>query len=226
MKTALPRRRAEPDQIDQRVKHKLAMAEVDALGRAGSSRCIKHRGTGVFVEILEREIGRTLGQHLLIVTDNLNRAVRKHAVIRHQNDALDGFKLSMQLFDQREKLDVHQQQFGTRVIEREQNLLRRQPNIDGFQGGTEHGDCKIGFQVAVAIPVQHAHDITATDAFRSEAARKTPDSFAQIAISVAAEVAVDDLLISRLRHRRVKKMLDQQRISVGRRRVLDQKIGH
>ena len=112
------------------------------------------------------------------------------------------------------------------MIEREQNLLGRQTDIDGLKRGAEHRDCKIGFQVAVAIPIQHAHDIAATDAFRSETIRKAPDSFAQIAIGVAAEIAVDDLLIGRLCHRRVKKVLDQQRVLVGRRRMLDQEIRH
>src|SRR5882757_10126202 len=56
VKPTLPPRRAEPDQIDQRVKYKLAMAEVDTLGRAGGSRGVKHRRTGIFVEILEGEI--------------------------------------------------------------------------------------------------------------------------------------------------------------------------
>ena len=226
VKPPLPPRRAEPDQIDQRVKHKLAMAEVDALGRAGGSRGVKHRRAGVLVEILEREIRGTLCQHRLIMADGLDRAVRKHAVIRHQNDAFDGFKLPLQLLDQRKKLDVHQQELGTRVIEREQNLLGRQPDIDGLKRGAEHRDCKIAFQIAVAIPIQYADDIAATDALRSETTRKPPDSFAQIAIGVAAEIAVDDLLIGRLCHRRVKKVLDQQRVLVGRGRMLDQEIRH
>src|SRR6266403_1807311 len=158
------------------------------------------------------------------MTDGLDRAVRKHAVIRHQNDAFDGFKLPLQLLDQRKKLDVYQQQLGTRVIEREQDLLGRQPDIDGLKRGAKHRDRKIAFQIAVTIPIQYADHIAATDAHRSETTRKTPDSFAQIAIGVAAEIAVDDLLISRLYHRRVKKVLDQQRILVGRRRMLDQEI--
>src|SRR3981189_3128720 len=140
------------------------------------------------------------------MTDGLDRAVWKHAVIRHQNDAFDAFKLPLQLLDQRKKLDVHQQELGTRVIEREQALLGRQPDIDGLKGGAEHRDCKIAFQIAVTIPIQYADDVAATDAFRSEAARKTPDSFAQITIGVAAEIAVDDLLIRRLCHRRVEKV--------------------
>src|SRR6476661_4604882 len=127
------------------------------------------------------------------MTDGLDRVVRKYAVIRHQNDAFDGFKLPLQLLDQRKKLDVHQQELGTRVIEREQDLLGRQPDIDGLKRGAQHRDGKIGFQVAVAVPVEHAHDIAATDAVRSETTRKTPDSFAQIAIGVAAEIAEDDL---------------------------------
>src|ERR1700678_4225528 len=56
MKPPLPRWRAEPDQIDQRVKHKLAMAEVDTLGRAGGSCGVKHCRAGVLVEILKPEI--------------------------------------------------------------------------------------------------------------------------------------------------------------------------
>jgi hypothetical protein len=47
----------------------------------------------------------------------------------------------------------------------------------------------------VAVPVQYAHDIAAPDAFRGEAARQTPDAFAQIAIGIAAEITIDDLLI-------------------------------
>src|SRR5258708_35699203 len=138
------------------------------------------------------------------MTDGPDRAVRKPAVIGQQHDGVDGFKLPLQLLDQWKKLYVHQQQLGTRVIEREQNLLGRKTDIDGLKRGAEHRDCKIGFQVAVAIPIQHAHDIAATDALRSESTRKTPDSFAQIAIGAAAEIAVDDLLIGRLYHRRVK----------------------
>src|SRR5437879_9412797 len=121
------------------------------------------------------------------MTDGLDRAVRKHAVIRHQNYAFDGFKLPLQLLDQRKKLDVYQQQPGTRVIEREQNLLGRQPDIDGLKRGAEHRDCKIGFQVAVAIPIQYTDDLAATAALRRQTTRNTPDPFAQIAKGEAAE---------------------------------------
>src|SRR5882757_7290701 len=120
------------------------------------------------------------------MTDGLDRAVRKRAVIGHQNDAFDGFKLPLQLLDQRKKLDVYQQQLRTCVIEREQNLLGRQPYVDGLKRGAEHRDRKIAFQIAVTIPIEYADDIAATDGLRSEATRKTPDSFAQIAIGVAA----------------------------------------
>src|ERR1700754_4736534 len=113
-----------------------------------------------------------------------DRAVRKHAVIRHQNDGLDGFKLSLQLLEQWKKLDIHQQQLRTRVIEREQYLLGRQPDIDGLQRGAEHRDCKIAFQIAVAVPIQYADHVATTDALRCEASRKTPDALPQIAICV------------------------------------------
>src|SRR6266436_2271510 len=98
------------------------------------------------------------------MTDGLDRAVRKYAVIRHQNDAFDGFKLPLQLLDQRKKRDVHQQQLGTRVIEREQDLLGRQTDVDGLKRGAEHRDCKIAFQITVTIPIEYADDIAATDA--------------------------------------------------------------
>src|SRR5579863_2988730 len=111
------------------------------------------------------------------MTDGPDRAVRKYAVVRHQNDAFNGFKLPLQLPDQRKKLDIHEQQLGTRVIQREQNLFGGQTDIDSLKRGAEHWDCKIGFQVAMAIPIQNAHDIAATDAFRGETTRKAPDSF-------------------------------------------------
>src|SRR5882724_13550814 len=99
------------------------------------------------------------------MADGLDRAVRKHAVIRHQNDAFDGLKLPLQLLDQWKKLDVHQQQLRTRMIEREQDLLGRQPDIDGLKRGAEHRDCKITLQITMAIPIQYADHIAATDAF-------------------------------------------------------------
>src|ERR1700723_1968316 len=52
---------------------------------------------GVLVEILEREIGLAARQHFLVITDALDLAVCEHTVIRHQNDAFDGFKLPLQL---------------------------------------------------------------------------------------------------------------------------------
>src|SRR6266702_2324722 len=115
------------------------------------------------------------------MTDGLDRTARKHAIIRHQNNAFDGFKLPLQLLDQRKKLDVHQQQLGARMIEREQNLLGRQTDIDGLQRRAEHRDSKVGFEIAVTIPVQYAHDIAATDTLRRETTLKAPDPLAQIA---------------------------------------------
>lgn len=43
------------------------------------------------------------------------------------------------------------------------NLFRAQTNIDVMQNGANHGDRKVRFQIAMAVPIHHCNCITGFD---------------------------------------------------------------
>ena len=63
----------------------------------------------------------------------------------------------------------------------------------------------------MGIPIHHADGVARTHAQFFKSARQTTDAVAQHVIGETLLIAVDDLLVRRMQHRRVKKVLDQQR---------------
>ena len=100
------------------------------------------------------------------------------------------------------------------MFDRVDDLLRRQTNVHRLQDGAHHRDGEECFQKPVGVPVHHADGVAGAHAQFLEPARQTTDAVAQHAIGEALLIAVDDFLISRMQHGRVKKVFDQEGILI------------
>ena len=107
---------------------------------------------------------------------------------------------------------------GLGMVQRVENLLRRQAHIYRLQHRAHHRHGEKGFEIAVAVPIHESHGIALPDAELLQAVGQPPQALEKLAIGEARMIAIDDLLIARRRHRRMQQLLDQQRIGIRRRR--------
>ena len=218
MEAAVAGRKAIFHQSGQRVQHHLPMAEIDALRPAGRSRRVENRGDGVLVEVREREIGRADRQQRLVFGLDRKVGPRRFGPVVHQDVGLHRLQMGRELLDERQEVGVEQHRRRAAVDDRVGDVLGNEADVHRLHHRAHHRDGEIAFVIAVAVPFEHRDDVALVDADLGEAARQPADPFAKLAIGAAAQVAIDDLLIGRARHRRMQEMLDQQRIGVGRRR--------
>ena len=218
MEAAVTRRKAIFHQSGQRVQHNLPMAEIDALRPAGRSRRVENRGDCVLVEVREREIGRADRQKRLVFRLDRKVGPRRFGPVVHQDVVLHRLQMGRELLDQRQEVGVEQHRRRAAVDDRVGDVLGNEAHVHRLHHRAHHRDGEIAFVIAVAVPFQHRDDVALVDADLGEAARQPADPLAKLPVGAAAQVAVDDLLIGRARHRRMQEMLDQQGIGVGRRR--------
>ena len=112
------------------------------------------------------------------------------------------------------------------MLDRVEDLLGRQTNVHRLQDGAHHRDGEEGFQEPVSVPVHHADGVAGAYAQFLQAARQATDAVAQHAIGEALLIAVDDLLVRRMQHRRVQKVLDQEGILICGGSYLDEPGRH
>ena len=226
VEAALGGRRAEGGQVAQGVQHQLAVAEVHALGHAGGAGGVEGGGPGVLVEIGELELGRGRGQEGLVFAGEPDAALRRLVQVGEQDEPFDRVDAALDLLDHRQELVVDEQVVVLGVVDGVEYLLGRQADVDGVQHRAEHGHGEKAFQVAVAVPVHHRHRVAGPDAQFGEGAGQPADPLAQVAVGVAEQVAVDDLLVRVVHHRGVEQVFDQQGIGVGGGGALDDRGGH
>ncbi|SAL87988.1 hypothetical protein AWB67_07512 [Caballeronia terrestris] len=204
------------------VQHQLPMREVHALGQARRSRRIERRGTGVFVEVGVVIARRTGRQHRLVFGRERD-GVRARVAARFVDpyESADRLELILDRFDHGQKIGVNEQHLRARVVDRIDDLRRRQPHVDRLKHGAHHRNRKVRLQIAMTVPVHDGYRGAVSHAQSMQAAGEPRDAFPQRRIGHAQLPAVDDFLVRCLNERRVQQMLDQQRISVGRwRRVV------
>ncbi|MCY1331853.1 hypothetical protein D9M69_175280 [compost metagenome] len=224
---ALPfARRAQARCRRQRVQHDLAVAVADPLRVAGGAGGIEGGRLGVLVEVRELEVCRRLRQQRLVLAGERHAGLRHLLAIGQQHEARVAGELRADLLDHRQEVRVHQHDRGAGIVERVEDLLGRQPHIDGEQRGPHHRHAEIAFQVAVAVPVHHGHGAAMADVQRSQRRGQLADAVAEIAEGVAHLAAVADLLVAVEAQGIGQQLLDQQRIGVGRLGRCDQVVLH
>ena len=139
----------------------------------------------------------------------------------HDDEGLARGEPVLDLFDQRQKVDVEQYRRCARIVEHVCDVVRGQADVDRLKDGAHHGYGEIALVVAVAVPIEDGDHVALFDADLGQPAGEAADALAEGAIAPAPKVAVHDFLIGRSNHWRVEQMLDEQRIGISRRRGLD-----
>jgi hypothetical protein len=139
----------------------------------------------------------------------------------HDDEGLGRGEPVLDLFDQRQKIDVEQYRRCARIVEHVGDVVRCQADVDRLKDGAHHGHSEIALVVAVAVPIEDGDHVALFDADLGQSAGEAADTLAEGAIGPSPDVAVHDFLIGRSNHWRMEQMLDEQRIGISRRRRLD-----
>ena len=121
---------------------------------------------------------------------------------------------------------MHQDDIIFGMIDRVEDLVRREAHIDRMQDGTDHWYSKKTFQITMAVPVHNRHGVARFNAKSGERVRKTTDPFAKGAVVKTQVIAVDNLLFGIINHRISEKVFNQQRVGICRGGSFNQKIIH
>ena len=144
----------------------------------------------------------------------------------HHDPGLHALQVILQPLDERQEVGVEQDRGRPGVDDRVGDVVGHEADVHRLQDRAHHGNCEIAFVIAVAVPFEHGDDVALLDADLREAAGEPADAFSKGAEGPAPQIAKDDLLIGRARHRAVQKVLDQQRIDIGRGRRGQNLNGH
>ena len=226
VEAALARREAIFDEARQRVQHHLAMAEEDALRPPGRPGRMEGGRAGVLVEVRERKVGRAERQQRLIFAFDRKVGFRRFGAIVHEDVGLDRLQVVLELLHQRQKVGVEQNCGRAAVVDRIGDVVGRETYVDRLQDRTHHRHGEVTLVIAVAVPFEDGNDVALIHADLGKTAGEPANTLAERPVSMAPEIAVDDLLIRRADHRRVQEVLDQQRIRIRRRRWRNDLDGH
>ena len=110
---------------------------------------------------------------------------------------------------------MHEQDVVLGVLDRVQDLLGREADVDGVQHRAQHRDGEERLEVAVAVVVHDRHRVARLHPQRRQRAREAVHPLAQVRVGVASKVTVDDLL-GRIVHDRVlEDATDGERVGCG-----------
>ena len=193
------------------VQHQLPVGEVHALGQAGGAGGVEGGGAGVFVQLREIELGRGLLQQGFVLAGDVQLGIQVAAFVVQQHVAFDGFDAVFQLFENRQKLAVHQNHVVLGVVQGVENLFRAQAHVHRVQHRAHHRDGEERFQVTVGVPVHHRHGVAGLDPALRQRAGEPVDPLFQIPVAHATLVRVDDLLLGSVTHAGFQNAVDHQR---------------
>ncbi|MHC2407966.1 hypothetical protein ACVJGC_000557 [Bradyrhizobium diazoefficiens] len=163
-----------------------------ALGISRRPRGIADGGGGFFVELRPGEAGVVLSSEKLLVAMDVYKLRLRHPLARgHHDVSLDRLQLRRDRLDDRQRGAVDEQQAVFGVVDDVDELLGKQPRIDGVQHiaharrGVEH------LEMAVGIPGQRADAVALLHAETLQGQRHALDAWESVRIGVAMDVALD-----------------------------------
>ncbi|MNT46045.1 hypothetical protein D3C72_1826660 [compost metagenome] len=121
---------------------------------------------------------------------------------------------------------MYQHNLGLGVIQRVEDLLRRQAYVHGKQRCPHHRNAEVALQIAMAIPVQYRHRRAVARTERAQRRRKPADALTELAEAVAQVTAIGNFLIAVKAQCVDQQLLDEQRVRVRRRRWDDEIFLH
>ncbi|MCY1501317.1 hypothetical protein D9M68_353840 [compost metagenome] len=176
------------------------MAVEHALGIARRAARVAQRRGGVLVEHRPFEAVVGLGQ-LLVAQQVRDASLLRHVrAVAHQHERAHRRELCGDLFDERQEVQVEEEDTVLRVRGDPHQLVGVQPRIERVQHAARPGDRVIQLHVPVAIPGQRGHRRAGRHVERAQrvgqAARARRQVAKGIAVNVAFDAARHDLLIA------------------------------
>ena len=148
----------------QRVQHVGAVRIQHALGIARGARGVAHRGRGVFVEVLPREIAVGFRDPVLIGDRVLQRGLRHMRLVGEHDIALHARQFVGDLFQHRHEGGVDHHHAVFRMVDDPGDLFGEQPRIDGMADRADAHDAVPGFKMAPGVPRDGGDAVAELDA--------------------------------------------------------------
>ena len=157
--------------VRQRVQDIGAVRVHHALGISGGAGGVAQAGGGVLVERFPGEVAVGAGEPFLIGHGVAQAGLRHVGGIGQHDVALDGGELVGELFEQRHEGQVGEETPALGVIDDPDDLLGKQPRIDGVIDGADPENAVPRLQVPPGVPAERRHAVAQLDAVALEALR-------------------------------------------------------
>ena len=180
------------------MQNELPMAVVHAFRQPRGSGGVERRRLSVLVEVGKVVTRRSGRKQRLIFADKRQSARLGGRPVRHHHEPLDVRQLRLQLFDQPDELVVDEKRRRPGVIDRVEDLLGGEPDVDRLHDRAHHRDCEEGFEKPVAVPVENADRVAGFDADRGERRSQSVDALPDLSVGEPLRVSIDDFLVPRL----------------------------
>jgi len=135
--------------------------------------------------------------------------------VGHGHDVAYGRELRQQLLDRGQQVQVDEQQPVLGVVDDVDDLLGKQPRVDGVTHRAHPRDAVIELEVAIAVPGQGADAVARRDAEINQRFGHLLGPQPGVAISVAMDVALDpsrhDFRVAVVQRGVLDQLLDQER---------------
>ena len=205
---AAPRHRRKTRHHAQAVQHQLPMAKADPLGVARRTGGVKQRGAGGLGQVRKAKVCG-LRQRLIRAGKAL-RQVGRAIGQQHQNHRPRDARQQGQQHGQ--KIDMHQNGIVLRMVDRVQDLFRRQTHIHRMQRGPQHRHGKEAFQIAVTVIIHHRHDRALAQSQLRQTRTQPQHPRAELGKGHLDLGAIGDLLPRRRPQSGVQQLADEQLI--------------
>ena len=173
------------------VQHVGAVRIEHALRIAGGAGGVAHAGRGVFVEAFPGEIGIDLADPVLVGDRVLQRRLRHVRGVGEHDVALDGRQLVGDLFQQRHEGEVDHHHAVLGVIDDPDDLVGKQPRVDGVIDRADAEDAVPGFHVPPGVPGQRRHPVAELDAVLVQPLRHLERALADLPVVRRVDRAFD-----------------------------------
>ena len=210
----------------ERMQHELPMTVVHALRQAGRAGRVERRGARVLGKGREREARRRFREHRFVLAGEFELRLRRRGAVVDQHESHTGTDPLANALEQRQEFGVDQDHVVLRVIDRVQDLVRRDPHVDRVQHRAHHRDGEEALEIAMAVPVHHRDRRARLDAQRAQRRCETAHALVERLVRVAARFAVDDLLRGCQRNAAGEHAADRQRRVVRRLRAGNRGCSH
>ncbi len=187
-----------------------------ALGIAGRARGVAERRGGALVELRPVERARLVGDQLLVAQQVRDLGRGRHVgAVGHDHDVLHRLEMGPHALDDRQQVEVDEQDLVLGVVGDVGDMLGCEPRIEGVQHRADAGNAEIELEMAVGVPGDGADPVAELDAQALQRLGYLLGAPGRILVAVAVDRALDgardDLDLGIVGGSEIDDLRDQQR---------------